>query len=163
MLDLLIEDPRWSDMDIARVGDLAVGAVLAHAGLEGATVEVSVLACDDARIAALNGDFRDKPAPTNVLSWPATDLAADTDGDLPSPPQPGPDGFYELGDVAIAYDICLSEARDLGKPLSEHATHLLVHGVLHLLGYDHIRERDAALMQDIERKILGKLGIDDPY
>lgn len=162
-MDVMIEDARWAEVEIEPTAAKVLDAVLAHVQMDPAAVEVSVLACSDDRIAQLNSDFRGKPAPTNVLSWPSEALAADSPGADPRAPEPGPDGTYELGDVAIAYDTCAREATQLGKPMTEHATHLLVHGVLHLLGYDHIHDADAALMQESERKILGKMGIDDPY
>lgn len=68
-----------------------------------------------------------------------------------------------LGDIAISYDTCLREAQSAGKPMPDHVTHLIVHGVLHLLGYDHVRDRDATLMEGLETVILGKMGIADPY
>jgi probable rRNA maturation factor len=76
---------------------------------------------------------------------------------------PTPGGMIELGDIAISYDTCAAEARAAGKPITAHVTHLIVHGVLHLLGYDHIDDTDAALMERLEVEILGKLGLDDPY
>jgi probable rRNA maturation factor len=121
------------------------------------------LACDDVQIATLNAEFREKPTPTNVLSWPAEDLAAETDGASPTLPHPDITGEVSLGDIAISYDTCAREAADAGKSLAEHTTHLIVHGLLHLLGYDHVRDRDATLMEETEVKILGTLGIDDPY
>ena len=124
---------------------------------------MSVLGCDDTRIATLNATFRDKPTPTNVLSWPDADLAPDTPGDPPHSPSADPDGTVSLGDIAIAYDTCAREAADQGKPFSAHVTHLIVHGTLHLLGYDHIRDLDATRMETVEVEILGKLGLPDPY
>ncbi|MEL7181678.1 MAG: rRNA maturation RNase YbeY, partial [Pseudomonadota bacterium] len=120
-----------------------------------------LLACNDARIAVLNEDFRGKPRPTNVLSWPSDERAAAIDGEMPAPPRPGPDN--ELGDIAIAFETCKREADAAGKPMRDHTLHLLVHGTLHLLGYDHERDRDATLMEGLETEILGKLGIPDPY
>ena len=122
-----------------------------------------MLACDDTQIAKLNADFRAKPTPTNVLSWPSEERAADEPGGLPQPAHPGPDGLIALGDIAIAYDTCAREAEAASKPLTDHVTHLIVHGTLHLLGYDHETEQDAALMEGLETKILGKMGLDDPY
>ena len=84
-------------------------------------------------------------------------------GHAPDRPEPDPTGMLPLGDVAIAYDTCLAEAQAMDKPVSAHVTHLLVHGALHLLGYDHVRDLDATLMQGIEIDVLGKLGLDDPY
>ena len=162
-IDVLIEDARWKALELERLAVMAAGATLEHLGVDGMAAELSVLACDDAKITELNGDFREKPSATNVLSWPAKDLAADMAGDPPRSPTPDFDGTIPLGDIAIAYETCVREAEELGKPVVEHVTHLIVHGVLHLLGYDHIRDPDATLMQGIEADILGKLGYNDPY
>ena len=160
-IDILIEDDRWAHAGVMTLAETALTAVLDDRQL-GPTC-ISLLACDDARIATLNAQFREKPTPTNVLSWPDDDLGPDADGADPHPPQPGPDGTLSLGDIAIAYATCAREAAEQGKPLTDHVTHLLVHGALHLLGYDHLRPRDAALMEALEVKILGKMGITDPY
>ncbi|MEO0400890.1 MAG: rRNA maturation RNase YbeY [Pseudomonadota bacterium] len=125
--------------------------------------EVSVLACDDARITALNGDFRNQVKATNVLSWPDTDLSALDDGAAPRAPVSDPGGAVTLGDIAISFDTCTREAQDQGKPLTDHVTHLLVHGTLHLLGFDHIRDKDATRMESLETEILGIMGVPDPY
>lgn len=159
-LDLVIEDPRWAEQELEALAEPVVRATLSHLDLDPEAWELCVMACDDARIADLNAEFREKPTPTNVLSWPSEERGADTDGDAPIPPQ-GPDP--ELGDIAIAYDTCARESDAAGKPMQDHVTHLLVHGVLHLLGYDHIRDKDASLMEGIEVEILGKLGLSNPY
>jgi len=161
--DILIEDPRWKDLDLAALVDTALAATLGHQKISADAAEISVLACDDARIAVLNSQYRDKSSATNVLSWPTDDLAAAKAGAKPQPPHPDPDGSLPLGDIALAFETCAREAEELGKPMAEHVTHLIVHGTLHLLGYDHIRDPDATLMQAIEAEILGKLGYDDPY
>jgi probable rRNA maturation factor len=162
-LDMVIEDPRWDALGIEALAVEACSATLAHLGLDTSRAEVTVLACDDARIAVLNADFRGKPTPTNVLSWPAEERGPDTPGAVPPAPEPGLDGMLELGDIAIAFETCGREAAEARKPLEAHVTHLVVHGVLHLLGYDHETDADAALMEGTEVKILGKLGHDDPY
>ena len=159
MLDVLVEDDRWGDLEPLAVQ--ACAAALAGTGLEPSVFEISLLACDDARIAKLNEDFRQKGQPTNVLSWPSDERGAMADGEMPIPPQLPMDA--ELGDIAISYDTCAREAAESGKPFDHHVTHLLVHGTLHLLGFDHIRDRDAALMEGLETEILGKLDIPDPY
>ena len=161
--DILQDDKNWSELDLTTLSEMAVDAVLKHQRLDPEIVEVSILATSDLRIAELNSDFREKPLPTNVLSWPSEDLGAEAAGGTPLPPQPDPDGTLPLGDIAIAFETCAREAEEMGKPLAEHVTHLIVHGVLHLLGYDHIRDPDATLMQGIEAEILGKLGYNDPY
>ncbi|MHC0053433.1 rRNA maturation RNase YbeY [Actibacterium sp. D379-3] len=163
LVETLIEDDRWDAAGLAELADVACGATLAHLGLTG-DFEISLLGCDDARIAVLNADFRGKPAPTNVLSWPAADLAASDDGARPAAPEPGLVGMpAELGDIAIAYETCMREADEQDKPFRDHVTHLLVHGCLHLLGFDHIRPQDAALMEGQEVEILASLGLADPY
>ena len=162
-IDILIEDSRWETSGIDELAQAAVSETCRHLGLDAALVDVSLLACDNARIAVLNADFRGKPAPTNVLSWPSEDLAAQLAGRAPAAPRPGPDGTIALGDIAMSYDTCAREAAEMDKPFAEHVTHLIVHGTLHLLGYDHIRDPDATLMQAIETEILGKMGLNDPY
>lgn len=161
---IVIEDPRWEALDLETLAEQAAKDVLHNLGLPVEGYEIAILGCDDARIADLNAEFRDKPTPTNVLSWPSHDLAANQDGAIPHPPPP-PDPVMgeSLGDIAIAYDTCLREADATGKSLRDHTTHLIVHGVLHLLGYDHVRDRDATLMEGLETRILGKRGIADPY
>ncbi|WP_093992699.1 rRNA maturation RNase YbeY [Flavimaricola marinus] len=160
--DILIEDRRWADLGLEKIAVTAIKAVLANVGLKG-KVEVSVLGCNDARIAALNADFRGKPQPTNVLSWPDEERGAERDGARPDLPRAAPGEPVVLGDIAIAYEICAAEAAAAGRTLHHHAAHLIVHGVLHLLGYDHERDADATLMEGIETEILGKMGIADPY
>ncbi|WP_322893893.1 MULTISPECIES: rRNA maturation RNase YbeY [unclassified Yoonia] len=160
-IDVVVEDKRWADVDIEALAQRASDAVLDRLGLEPSIYEIALLACDDARIAALNDDFRGKPRPTNVLSWPSDERAAGIAGEMPLTPDPIMDA--ELGDIAIAYDTCLREAEAAGKPFTEHCLHLLVHGTLHLLGFDHERDLDATLMEGLETEILGKMGLDDPY
>jgi len=164
LTDIVIEDPRWEEAGLDALAEDAALKALEYLGFPVDGYEIAILACDDARIADLNAEFRDKPTPTNVLSWPSYDLAADEDGARPHPPPP-PDPMMgeSLGDIAIAYDTCLREADAVGKDMADHVTHLIVHGVLHLLGYDHVRDRDATLMEGLETKILGKMGIADPY
>lgn len=160
-LELTIEDARWQGLE--PLATRAIQAVLDYCGLDADLCEVSLLACDDARIAELNAEFREKPTPTNVLSWPAEDLAAKEPGQSPTAPEPDFTGEIPLGDIAIAYDTCAREADEAGKSMNDHVTHLIIHGTLHLLGYDHIRDTDATLMETVEVAILGKMGIDDPY
>ncbi|MFQ6554176.1 rRNA maturation RNase YbeY [Aestuariibius insulae] len=162
-VDVVIEDPRWESIDIEKLADQAASATLERLGLEPSICEIACLVCDDARIAVLNADFRQKSQPTNVLSWPSEDRAAMAAGEMPQPPAPDPGGLVELGDIALAYETCLSESVDFGISLTDHTTHLIVHGTLHLLGFDHIREADACLMEDLEAEILGNLGLKNPY
>lgn len=164
MVDTVIEDARWQSLGLAALAERAVAAACAELGMPQAGFALCVMGCDDARIAALNGDFRAKATATNVLSWPAQERGAATDGARPAMPAPGDDDDpEELGDIAIAYDTCLREAEAAAKPMADHVTHLLTHGFLHLLGYDHIRDKDAGLMEGTEVRILARLGLSDPY
>lgn len=164
LVDTLIEEPAWEGADLSALAERAARAVLEDQEMAAADWEISLLGCDDARIAELNGEFRAKPQPTNVLSWPAQELASEEEGGEPWFPEPLAAGAGEgLGDIALAYETCAREAEAAGKPLAEHVTHLIVHGVLHLLGYDHIRDGDATLMEETEARILARLGIANPY
>ncbi len=158
VVDIVIEDDRWDAFGLEPLAERVMATAMSDLGMSG--VSCVLMACDDARIAVLNADFRGKPQPTNVLSWPSEERAAAVDGEMPAAPDPD-DG--ELGDIAIAYDTCAAEARAAGKPMADHVSHLLVHGLLHLLGYDHIRDGDASLMEAVEVRILAQLGLDDPY
>jgi len=173
LTDTQIEDDRWAGAGLITLAEGACRATLDQLGLDPDLYAVSLLGCDDARIAVLNAEFRGKPVPTNVLSWPAQDLAAEEEGEAPyvpdDTPQDDPFGIeveeegIALGDIAIAWETCAREAAETGKPFPDHVTHLVVHGTLHLLGYDHLRDKDATLMETIEVAILGKLGVPDPY
>ncbi len=114
-------------------------------------VEVSLLFTDDGPMAEINGSWRGKAKPTNVLSFPAFPIVP---GDTPGP---------VLGDIVLARTTIEREAADLGKPVDDHISHLLVHGFLHLFGYDHIDEIEAHEMEALETRILAELGLSDPY
>ena len=164
LVDLVVEDDRWDEETLHALADRAARATLSHLRLPTDGYEIVLLACDDTRIATLNADFRGKPQATNVLSWPSWDLSSETDGDAPqSAPDADTDNSEPLGDIALARDTCLREAAEQGKTFDDHVTHLIVHSVLHLLGYDHIRDKDAALMEETEVSILASLGVADPY
>jgi probable rRNA maturation factor len=163
LVDCLTEDHRWETLGLEALAEGAAVATLMRLGLEPSVYEISLLGCNDTRIASLNEDFRGKPQPTNVLSWPSDERAARVDGEMPHLPGPASAGPQELGDIAIAWETCATEAAAASRPVAHHVTHLLVHGTLHLLGFDHERPGDAALMEGLEIEILGKLGIPDPY
>ena len=164
LVETLTEDARWQAFGLAGKAEASARAVMADQGLGEAGFLISLLGCSDTRIADLNADFRGKPQPTNVLSWPSEERGADKDGGAPDRPRPGlQDMPEELGDIAIAFETCQREAAEQGISPHDHVTHLIVHGILHLLGYDHERDQDATLMEGLETSILGKLGIADPY
>ena len=133
----------------------AAGSALdlgARATALGANAELTLVFADDALVRALNRDFRGRDEPTNVLSFSARD------GRAPAPGAP-----LLLGDVVLAYETAAAEAAASGRPLADHVAHLVVHGVLHLLGHDHARAADAKRMEALEVRILAGLGVADPY
>ncbi|QFT64435.1 rRNA maturation RNase YbeY [Roseivivax sp. THAF30] len=162
LTETILEDEGWLALDLPALAERGAVSTLEHLGLSPEAFEIAILGCDDDRIAELNGDFRGKPQPTNVLSWPEEDLAPETEGEPPDLPQPE-EAPHFLGDIAIARETCLREAAEERIPAEEHVLHLVVHGVLHLLGYDHVRDGDATLMERREVEILGTLGLPDPY
>lgn len=152
--------PETLDWEV-RAGD-AVAAALAltpYASLADAApmVEVAVRLTDDAEVHALNRDFRGKDKPTNVLSFPQVQ------SDLLETMSNSDDGEILLGDIVLARETCAREAQEKGVSLDDHATHLIVHGMLHLVGYDHMDDASAAAMEAMEVKALASLGIANPY
>jgi probable rRNA maturation factor len=143
MIEIEVEADAWTgalaeaETVVSRAAQAALGTV------EG---DVVVLLTDDEAVRDLNARFRDKDKPTNVLSFPAPESAAP-----------------HLGDVVLAYGVCAAEAEAQGKTLSDHLSHLVVHGVLHLLGRDHEDDAEAEEMEAEEREILAGLGVADPY
>ncbi len=133
-------------------GELADGA---------ATVEISIVLADDAAVQALNRDYRGKDKPTNVLSFPQLDVAAlDV---LAGGGASADDGEWLLGDIILAVETCAREAGEKGVATADHAVHLVVHGMLHLLGYDHIVDSEADAMEALECDVMAALGYQDPY
>ncbi|MGF9759940.1 rRNA maturation RNase YbeY [Microvirga sp. 0TCS3.31] len=147
----MIEAGDWSPLEDAEaLAQKAAEAALAVTYEAAQEFEASVMLTDDAQIRELNRTWRDKDKPTNVLSFPA-------------PEQPGLDGPRHLGDIALAYETLVRESEEESKELAHHFAHLIVHGVLHLLGYDHEVEAEADIMEALEVKALATLGIADPY
>jgi probable rRNA maturation factor len=150
--DIVITADCWQAEPSAE--DIVQRAISAAAGAAPAQTdraELAVMLTDDAGIRALNQDWRGIDKPTNVLSFPAVALPGG--GSRPR----------TLGDVAIAYETTRREALDENKPFGHHLSHLAVHGFLHLIGYDHETDDDAETMEELERQILARLGIPDPY
>lgn len=146
-VDIIVEDERWDS--IAGVAALISSAARAlrerpELGREGA---VNVLLASDAEIAELNQQFRGKAGPTNVLSFPSGGGAEPR----------------ELGDIALAYETIVREAAEQGTPVEHHLQHLVVHGILHLMGYDHDTAPAAERMEALEIEVLSMLGIANPY
>lgn len=162
LTEVMIEDPRWEALGLEEIAETACRAAMEIAGISAEGFEVSIMACGDTRITELNADFRSKPTPTNVLSWPAFELAAGAAGSLPNKPRVRhpPES---IGDIAIAWETCEREATEKNVEVNHHVTHLVLHGCLHLLGYDHENDADATVMEGLDVKALAKLGIANPY
>jgi probable rRNA maturation factor len=139
---------------VARAIALSPHAALATTEIE---IETAIRLTDDAEVHTLNRDYRGKDKPTNVLSFPM--FAPDEIASLAEGPFPE----AMLGDIVLARETCAREAEEKGIPVSTHATHLIVHGVLHLIGFDHISDAEAEDMEGLERLIMADLGHDDPY
>lgn len=155
--DLIESAGNWEALgDIETIVAAAVGAVarapqLAHVLPQGA-LAVAVVLSDDREVAGYNGQYRGMPKPTNVLSFPA------------APDQPVPDGeMRSLGDIILAVETIGREAAEQGVPFAHHLQHLVVHGLLHLAGFDHIEAADAETMEALETAILATIGVPDPY
>jgi probable rRNA maturation factor len=143
VIEVEIEDEAWTAALPDAVAVVERAATLALGAVEG---DVVVLLTDDAAMHDLNLRFRDRDRPTNVLSFPAAESAAP-----------------HLGDLVLALGVCAAEAGAQGKSLADHVTHLTVHGVLHLLGRDHVDAVEAEAMEAEERTLLASLGVADPY
>ena len=149
---LAAESPLWAELgDVEALARRAVDAALAAARPSlSEACEVSILLGDDAALRELNRAWRGRGGATNVLSFPAA-------------PQPGAPGPRPLGDIALAFETLRREAEAEGKSLADHASHLIIHGLLHLLGFDHEKAGDAEEMEAVEIEALRRLGIANPY
>jgi probable rRNA maturation factor len=161
-IELSREDP-WPEGGWEALAERAARAAIErtpHGPLltTAAAIEISVRLTSDAEVHALNRQYRQKDKPTNVLSFPMVqpDL-------IDTISQNSDDGEVLLGDIVLAHGVCEAEAAERGISTEAHATHLMVHGVLHLLGYDHMADDEAEAMEEIERQALHGLGIADPY
>ncbi|HRJ69373.1 MAG TPA: rRNA maturation RNase YbeY [Beijerinckiaceae bacterium] len=152
VIEIIVADDRWLEVPgVESTAEVSVRAAFAASGLALLpSAEASVLLTDDDAVAELNRKWRGKPTATNVLSFPAAAPEA-----LARSPV--------IGDIALAYQTCRREAEEQGKPLADHLAHLVVHGALHLVGYDHEGEAEAERMEALEVRVLAGLGIADPY
>ncbi|MBY8828499.1 rRNA maturation RNase YbeY [Hephaestia mangrovi] len=162
-IELTREDPWPAATDwsaLARSAALAALARTPHGPLAdaAAAIEISLRLTSDDEVRVLNRDYRDKDKPTNVLSFPMVqpDL-------LETVSENSDDGEVLLGDIVLAHGVCVREAAEKGISVEDHAAHLIVHGTLHLLGYDHVDDVEADHMEAIERDAMADLGLPDPY
>jgi probable rRNA maturation factor len=159
-IDVAVNCDGWSRVCpsveyVARdAAEIAVKRALAASGRAWeAPLEIGITLADAAEQQRLNRDYRGQDAPTNVLAFPAWDAVTPVPVGAP----------VLLGDVVLALETVQLEAAEQGKPLADHVSHLVAHGVLHLFGYDHLTPADAIVMESVERSILAQLGVPDPY
>lgn len=157
-LDVSVECSEWRRIPkAAALCREAAVATLRHVGVAGRPVEIAIVLADDGMVRELNRRYRGQDKPTNVLSFPGQE------GGLAACPH-GPDAPPAmLGDIILASGTVFAEADSQGKPVADHLRHLVVHGVLHLLGFDHEADDEAERMEAVEKTVLGGLGIPDPY
>jgi probable rRNA maturation factor len=155
-IEVVARSTRWRRQP--RAATTVKSAILAAAKAVTTTrAELAIVLSHDSAIQALNRDWRGKNAPTNVLSFPAAPAGPVRRGGKPREPSP------YIGDIVIAYETTAREAAAEGKPFNHHLAHLAVHGFLHLVGYEHENDRDAEEMERLERRILRRMAIPDPY
>lgn len=149
--EILTELPAWNGCEpiIEKCFDI-VTELKPEGFREG---KIALLLTSDDRMRALNAEWRGKDAPTNVLSFPAGE----------APPGLPPEEAAFIGDIALGHEICVREAAEKGVPLEQHLSHLVLHGILHLLGYDHQEDKEAAVMEGMETILLKRLDLDDPW
>jgi probable rRNA maturation factor len=155
-VDVAVEAPGWADAvpgAEALAERAARAAAEAAGGVPAAGAELSVVLSDDAAVRALNRDWRGKDRPTNVLSFPQAEESVTIAEGFP----------ILLGDVVLALETCAREAEEQGRPIADHVAHLVVHGVLHLMGHTHDDDGPALRMEALERVVLASMGIADPY
>jgi len=155
IIEISYDSGVWPLPEISGFERLATGLLdhISHEFSEGA-IELGLLLCDDSQIQKLNRQFRGKDKPTNILSFPEPESNS-----LPG----AEDGATFIGDMAIAYETLAKEAADLGLNFADHLAHLFVHGIMHLLGYDHEDDAEAQEMEMAETAILAAFSIADPY
>ncbi len=157
-VEVIAESSEWADAvpGAERVCERAATAAFGAVRPNTLGAEASVILADDARIKRLNGDHRGRDEPTDVLSFPIA-------GEGGTAVSPTPDQPLLLGDIVVAFETSAAGAAAGEKPLSDHLSHLVVHGMLHLCGYDHLAEAEAKEMERLETQILSGLGVADPY
>jgi probable rRNA maturation factor len=159
-VDLVMEDARWKPLNLLQIANAAFKETLSQLNLRSENFICCILACSSKKIKGLNAQFRGKNNSTNVLSFPSTPQIHDVSSMSKFESNIDP---FELGDIAIAYEVCKKEADVSNIDFEDHVYHLITHSVLHLLGYDHEEEENAAKMEKIEVQVLAKLGINNPY
>ena len=156
-IDISVQDPVWEHIkDVEKFVEKAVMTTLTSAPwpkqARGKDVEISIVLANDDLLQVFNREYREKDKPTNVLTFASIDSDEPQHGDV-----------FHLGDVLLSFQTLEKECLEQGKFMNDHFCHLIVHGTLHILGYDHIEDDDANTMETLEIRILEKLGVQNPY
>lgn len=164
--NIVYKDDRWKKIPLQKIAQSSLNLIVDKILHKEKQLEISILASNDFELAKLNKQYRGSSTPTNILAWPEHDFKRSTPGALPnytSTSYSDFEGLDFIGNLAISFDRCSIESEETNIIFDNHLTHLLVHGCLHLIGFDHHDELDARLMEDVERKLLSELGIKNPY
>ena len=166
IINITFKDKRWVKIPLEEIAKGALKLIIDKFLGQDNNFEVSILASDDAEIRELNKNFRGNDSSTNIISWPEHETQSNQPGHIPNLVYKLKSGFERLtflGNLAISFDRCSSEAEEKNIKFEDHVLHLLLHGCLHLIGFDHQNDLDANLMEDIEIRLLSVVGIKNPY
>ena len=166
IINIIFKDKRWVTIPLEEIGKGALKLVIDKFLGQDHNFEVSILASNDVEIRELNKNFRGNNSNTNIISWPEHETQSNQPGHIPDlvdKLKSGYEGLSFLGNLAISFDRCFMEAEEKNIHFEDHVLHLLTHGCLHLIGFDHQNELDANLMEDIEIRLLSGVGIKNPY
>ena len=166
IINIKFKDKRWVKIPLEEIAKGALKLIIDKFLGHDNNFEVSILASNDVEIRELNKNFRGIEGSTNIISWPEYETQSNQPGHIPDlvdKLRSGFEGLTFLGNLAISFDRCSIEAEENNIHFEDHVLHLLLHGCLHLIGFDHQNELDAFLMEDIEIKLLSRLGIKNPY
>ena len=164
--NILLKDKRWAEVPLEKIAESALKLVIENFLENKIHFEVSILASNDTKIREFNKNFRGQKTITNIISWPEHELQPKQPGHFPEKLDKSKfdtEGTIFLGNLAISYERCSTEAKEKNVNFEDHMLHLLLHGFLHLVGFDHQNDLDANVMENIEIKLLSGVGIKNPY
>ena len=165
-INVIFNDKRWVKIPLQEITKSALKLIIDRFLAKHNSFEVSILATNDTEIRELNKNFRGNDSGTNIISWPEKEIQSRKQGHFPvqiDKFKPDSEGIIFLGNLAISFERCSTEAEERNIYFEDHILHLLLHGCLHLIGFDHQNELDATLMENIEIRLLSGVGIKNPY
>ena len=165
-INIIFKDKRWMKIPLEEIAKGALKLIADRFAAKENNFEISILASNDNEIKELNKNFRGTDSITNIISWPEQESQSRQAGHLPIKMdkfKSDSEGIIFLGNLAISFERCSTEAKEKNTYFEDHILHLLLHGCLHLIGFDHQNESDATLMENIEIRLLSGVGIKNPY